>query len=209
MTALTVALYLVYIPFDSWTYLRFVLIVLALSPIGAAHVLRVLQTSRYARWTFPVTAVLVLSVTLPNLHLARELSVLGVRAREYRYQAAGTFVRDHLPPDAVIVAVQHSASAPYYSGRPVIRPDLLTADSWRAVIAWAAREQRPLAFVLDEAEPAVLRRRFGDAGLAALDWPPRAEVGRPVATRVWIHDDRERYLAGGRIGTTRITATPR
>ena len=83
----------------------------------------------------------------------------------------------------MIVAVQHSASAPYYSGRPVIRPDLLVTEAFGALVAWADRERRPLVFVLDESEPATLRHRFGDAGLAALDWPPRAEIGRPVATR--------------------------
>jgi hypothetical protein len=209
MAGLTIALYLVYIPFDSWTYLRFVLVPLALAPLGGAQLLRTLQNSRHARWTFVVTAALTLGIALPGLRLARDLTVFSVRAREYRYQAAGTFVRDQVPADAVIVAVQHSASAPYYSGRPVVRPDLLSPAGLNALVEWADRERRPLAFVLDEAEPATLRRRFGDAGLPALDWPPRAEVGRPVATRVWLHTDREAYLAGARIRTTRLTSVPK
>jgi hypothetical protein len=59
--------------------------------------------------------------------------------------------------------------------------------------------------VLDEAASAALRQRLGAAGLAALDWPPRAEVGRPVVTRVWVDEDREPYLSGGRVRTVRIT----
>lgn len=209
MAALTVVLYLVYLPFDSWTYLRFVLVAIALAPLGVAHAIGSLQGSRHTRWTFPLTAVLVLAVAVPNLSLARDLGVFNVRTREYRYEAAGLFVRDQLPPDVVIVAVQHSASAPYYSGRPVIRPDLMSPDSFAALAAWAARQRRPLAFVLDTAEPEQLRKRFGDEGLAALDWPPRAEVGRPVATRVWLDADREAYRSGGRVPTTRITEAPR
>jgi hypothetical protein len=209
IVVLTMALYLVYIPFDSWTYLRFVLVPLALAPLGAAYLVGLLQASRHARWTFPVVAALLLAVALPNLQRARDLTVFTVRAREYRYQAAGRFVRDHLPAEAVIVAVQHSASAPYYSRRPVIRPDLLAPGAFGAVVDWAARERRPLVFVLDEAEPAALRARFGDAGLTALDWPPRAEIGRPVSTRVWVAADRDAYLAGGRIRSTRITDVPR
>jgi hypothetical protein len=209
MLAAVIALYLVYIPFDSWTYLRFVLVPLALAPLGAAYALRALQESRFARWTFPVTMGVLLAVALPNLRLARELTVFNVRAREYRYAAAGRFVADQLPPTAVIVAVQHSASAPYYSGRPVIRPDLLAPEAFGTLVAWAERERRPLVFVLDEAEPATLRRRFGDAALAALDWPPRAEIGRPIATRVWVAGDRDAYRAGGRVRTTRITDIPR
>jgi hypothetical protein len=204
-----ILLYLVYIPFDSWSYLRFVLISLALAPLGAAYLLRALQESRYTRWTPPVTMMVLLAVALPNLQLARELSVFTVRAREYRYQAAGRFVADQLPPTAVIVAVQHSASAPYYSGRPVIRPDLLAPDAVDALLTWADRERRPLVFVLDESEAATLRRRFGDTTVAALDWPPRAEIGRPIATRIWLASDRQIHRAGGRIRTTRITDVPR
>ncbi len=121
-----------YIPFDSWTYLRFVLVALALAPAGAAGLLGALQASRHRRWLFPVTSVLVLAVALPNLALARQLSVFGVRAREGRYEAAGRFVGEHLPAATVIVATQHSASAAYYSGRPMVRADLLTPDGFAA-----------------------------------------------------------------------------
>lgn len=207
-TLLTVALYLVYIPFDSWTYLRFVLVPLALAPAGAAGLLATLQASRHQRWVFPVTSALVLAVALPNLGLARQLSVFGVRAREYRYEAAGRFVGAQLPTTTVIVAGHHSASAPYYSGRPVVRADLLTPAGLAALEAWAVRNGRPLAFVLDEPEWGTLRRRLGHAEIATLSWPPRAEVGRPVATRIWVAADRGAYLAGDIIPTTRITQRP-
>ncbi len=72
MGALTGALYLVYQPFDSWTYLRFVLVgARARARSGVAHLLGSLQRSRHARWTFPVTALLVLAVALPNLRRSR------------------------------------------------------------------------------------------------------------------------------------------
>ena len=209
MAILTMALYAVYVPFDSWTYLRFVLLALAVAPVGVAVWIGRLQAGRYARWTFPVTAALLLTVALPNLQLARALSVFTVRATEYRYLAAGRFVRDHLPPDTVILAGQHSASAPYYSGRPVVRVDLLTPQGLAVVVSWATRAERPLALVLDEAEPAALRERLGREGLLALDWPPRAEISRPVATRIWVDVDRPTYLAGGPIRTTRLTDIPR
>jgi hypothetical protein len=63
--------------------------------------------------------------------------------------------------------------------------------------------------VLDETEPAVLRARFGALGTTALDWPPRAEIGRPVATRVWVDADRQTYLDGGRIRVLRYADAPR
>lgn len=209
MAILTTALYAAYVPFDSWTYLRFVLLALAVAPVGVAAWIGRLQAGRHARWTFPVTAALLLTVALPNLQLARALSVFTVRATEYRYLAAGRFVRDRLPADTIILAGQHSASASYYSGRPVVRVDLLTPQGLAAVVSWATRAERPLALVLDEAEPAALRERLGREGLLALDWPPRAEISRPVATRIWVEVDRATYLAGGQIRTTRLTDIPR
>jgi hypothetical protein len=90
-----------------------------------------------------------------------------------------------------------------------VRVDLLTPQGLAAVVSWATRAERPLALVLDEAEPAALRERLGREGLLALDWPPRAEISRPVATRIWVDVDRATYLAGGQIRTTRLTDIPR
>ena len=43
------------------------------------------------------------------------------------------------------------------------------------------------------------RSRFGGSGVAALDWPPMAEVGGQV--RVYRPSDRERYRTGGNVRT--------
>jgi hypothetical protein len=204
MTLVTLALYLVYAPFDSWSYLRFILVPLAILPVGAGALLAA-TPDREAWWRFPAFAAAVLVVVLPNLQQAQRLTVFSVRDREVRYRAAGEFVRTQVPTTAVVVASQHSASASYYGQRPVVRADLLTPEALSALAAWARDARRPLAFVLDEAESAALRQRLGAAGLAALDWPPRAEVGRPVVTRVWVDEDREPYLSGGRVRTVRIT----
>ncbi len=209
MSALTVALYLIYIPFDSWTYLRFVLVPLALAPLGVAETVGRLRHTRMARWTFPIAAGLILLLTLPNVQRARNLAVFSFWSSEHRYKAAGEFVRDSLPATAVILAGQHSASAPHYSGRPVVRADLLRPDSFRALVDWAAHERRPLVFVLDLEEPRVLQGRLGADGLMAFDWPPRAEVGLPTLTRIWLSDDRDAYRTGAGIRTQRVIAARR
>ena len=208
MGAMTIAAYLVYVPFDSWTYLRFVLIALAVTTLGIAGALADAWHRRPGPWRFPVFAALVLLVGLPNLQQAQRLGVFGLRAREYRYEAAGRFVAEQMPDDTVLVAGQHSASASYYSGRDVLRADLLDAASFATVSRWAEREDRPLVFVLDASEAERLRPRLGSSGLAALDWPPRAEIGRPVSTRVWLSTDAERYQAGQLVPTRRIVSVP-
>jgi hypothetical protein len=209
MAALTAVLHLVYVPFDSWTYLRFVLVVLAVAAIGTPLVLAEAQRFSPARWRFPVFAALVLLIAVPNLQLAQALGVVSVRAREFRYEAAGRLVGTELPARAVIVAAQHSTSAPFYAGRPLLRADLLDAGQFAAVTAWSDRERRPLAFVLDVAEVDAVQARLGGSGLAALDWPPRAEIGRPVSTRVWLSSDRARWLAGAIVPTRRLVPATR
>lgn len=204
MAALTAALHLVYVPFDSWTYLRFVLVVLAVAAIGMPLLLADAQRLGPAHWRFPVFAALVLLVALPNLQRAQGLGVFNVRDREFRYAAAGRLVRNELTANVVIVAAQHSTSAPLYAGRPVLRADLLDAGQFAVVTTWADREARPLAFVLDVAEVDAVRRRLGGSGLAALDWPPRAEIGRPVSTRVWLSTDRPRWQSGAVVPTRRL-----
>ena len=207
MVVLTLAAYLFYVPFDSWTYLRFVLVALAMLPIGAAG-----AVERAVRQAGPgglvVFAALVLLIAIPNVQRARTLGVFDIRAREYRYEAAGRFVHAHLSADGLIVAAQHSTSAAYYGRRPVVRADLLDPPAWAAVSAWATRQGRPIAFVLDAVEIEMVQERLGADGRLALDWPPRAAVGRPVHTQVWIDTDRDGYRNGHGVPTTRLLAVP-
>lgn len=209
MAAITWLLYLVYVPFDSWTYLRFVLVALMVPALGLADLFAHAWRTRPGRWRFPVFALLVLAIALPNLHRARQLGVFAVRAREARYEIAGTFAGTQLPSAGVIVAAQHSTSAPYYAGRPLLRADLLDASTFTRAAAWAETRGRPLVFVLDDTEVEATRQRLGAHGLAALDWPPRAAIGRPVTTRVWLSTDRAAYLAGAVIPTRRLGTLPR
>ncbi len=204
----TIACYLVYVPFDSWTYLRFVLVALAIAPIGAAIAIERGAVAWPAIWRFPLVAACTLVLVAANLQHAKALGVFDLRAREYRYEAAGRFLRADVPGDAVIVAAQHSTSAPYYSGRALLRADLLDEPGFARVAAWATAQGRPLVFVLDTAEADAFQERLGTMALAALDWPPRAEIGRPVATRIWVSTDRAAHVAGSPVRTTRVTVVP-
>ena len=205
MAMLTVALYLVYVPFDSWTYLRFLLVPLALVAVAGAVTLQ--------RWIdrAPVAARLLLSATcvlivgLSSVQRARVLGVFDVRDQEARYVAAGRLAEDLGAPAGVVIAAQHATSAPYYSGLPVLRADLLDPPAWQAIEAWSQSTGRPLVFVLDTDEAESFRTRVASEGGAALDWPPRADVGRPARTRVWLSTDRARFLAGDLIPTRRVT----
>jgi hypothetical protein len=197
------ALYLVYVPFDSWTYLRFVLLALAIGAVGLALLTEAAFARLPSRWRVPAFIVCTLAVTMPNVRLAQELGVFGVRARESRYQVAAAFVREHLPETALVLAGQHSASMTYYSELPILRADLIVPDALEQVTT-RAESRAGLAIVLDVAEADEFRVRVAGASVSALDWPPRAEIGRPVTTRVWLASDRQAYRAGRPVPTARI-----
>lgn len=197
------ALYLVYVPFDSWTYLRFVLLGMAIAAVGLALLTEAAFARLPFRWRVPAFIVCTLAVTMPNVRLAQELGVFGVRARESRYQAAAAFVREHLPETALVLAGQHSASMTYYGELPVLRADLIVHEALERVTS-RAETRAGLAIVLDVAEADEFRVRVAGASVSALDWPPRAEIGRPVTTRVWLASDRQAYRAGHHVPTARI-----
>lgn len=205
--ALVTGLYLVYVPFDAWTYLRFVLLVVAMAAVGVAVLTDAALARLPSRWRAPAFVVAALAVAMPNLRLAQDLGVFHVREREWRYQAAATFVRTHLPEATVVLAGQHSASVAYYAERQILRADLIDRGALEHLAAGNAPATR-LAIVLDDAEVDVFRGRAAGASIAALDWPPRAEIGRPLTTRVWLASDRQAYREGRQVPTVRI-APPR
>lgn len=201
---ITVGLHLVYIPFDNWTYLRFLLIALALLSVAGAGLLADATESLPTALAVPVAGALVLLVLTTNLHQVHTLGVFDLREREARYGLAGRFIRDQTSPRTVILAMQHSSSAPFYSGRSSVRIDGLDAAALTQIIDWARAGRRPLAYVLDLDEAEALRRRLPDHEAASLDWPPRAEIGAPIATRVWLDEDRESYRLGAMVSTARL-----
>jgi hypothetical protein len=203
------ALYLVYVPFDSWTYLRFVLLALAMAAVGLAVLIEAAARRLPSRWRSPAFIVCALLATVPNLRVAQELGVFAVRQREARYQAAGDFVREHLPQATIVLAGQHSASVTYYGRRPILRADLIDPAALERFVARTEPPGGGLAFVLDVAEVDAFRTRAGGAPVAALDWPPRAEIGRPVVTRVWLASDRQAYREGQHVSTARIVPLAR
>jgi hypothetical protein len=134
------------------------------------------------------------------LHAARELT-FNMRVTEARSRTAGRYLAATLPRDAVIVAVQQSASAHHYTGLPILRWDLLPVDLDEAVAVLRARGRRPV-ILLEDWEMPQLTARFPRSRLARLDWPPRADFGE--VTRVRLFDPEDRNLPPAARHTDRV-----
>ena len=101
----------------------------------------------------------------------------------------GHYLRETLPPNAVVLTFQESGAIRYYTGVPIVRWDYLPGDLDAAVEALRQRGLHPL-LVVEDWEIPNLRARFPRSALAALDWTPRADIGR--TTHVWILDPADR-----------------
>ena len=111
-----------------------------------------------------------------------------------RYGTAGRYLEAALPSAAVIVTSQHSGSAHYYTGRPVLRWDALHVGLDEAVDA-LARLGRPSVLLVEDWEEAALRGKFPGSTLARLDWPARADFGSTTHVRLFDPADREQPTA--------------
>ena len=168
------SLYVFYLPFDDWWYLRFLMPMFpVLFVLTSAVVLRVAGGR-----TLVATAVVAV-LAWHGWDLALDRGAARVWEAEQRYLEAGTFVARTLPDRAALVTVQHSGSARFYSGRITVRYDFIGPNDLDRVVDDLRRLGYQPYFLLDEAEEAAFRNRFGAASpLAALDWLPEATFDR-------------------------------
>jgi hypothetical protein len=177
LAVVVVACYLPYAVFEDWFYLRFLLPALPVVITFAAIALVTLARRLPAPARAPV---LILSSTaLLSLAIgqAYDRHAFGMWRFEGRYVNVGRDLAAIVPEDAVVLALQHSGSARFYSGRQTLRWDLLE-PAWldRAVTHLIERGRTPY-LLLEAWEEPDFRRRFESSRLAD-------RLNRP-ATREW------------------------
>jgi hypothetical protein len=163
--------YVAYPAYDSEVNLRFLLpAVPALVVLASAAALSlagpVIDTHRAA------CVVLSLVVTGYGVHSARIRGAFETDHLE-KFATAGNLIEQRLPERAVLLAMLHSGSANYYSGRSIIRYDLLPPTRLDGLIEELQQRGYEPYILLDPDEREVFQSRYrGHSRLAALDWPP-------------------------------------
>jgi len=199
-------LYLFYLPFEAWWFLRFLVPAVPFLCLLCADV--VAQAAGQSA-TVRVAALAAFTVIVAS-HVSRFMDtrdILGTGKGERRYLEPALHLASTIPPDAVIVAMQHSGSLRYYTGRLILRWDELD-PSWldRAVAFLRARGIE--TYLASESwEEEQIRARFaGQQMLADLDRGPIATarggdvriyalqpadpIARPVPVEIPISEDR-------------------
>ena len=181
--------YLPYAVFAEWSYLRFLLPAFPLGFVAIGGLL----TAALLRLPAPIRAPLLLCTLAAlgsfNVLRAEYEQAFNMRRYESRYRLAGRYLDSALPPRTVIVAVQESGSARYYTTRPVLRWDWLDPDLDTAIATLQARGWHPV-FAIEDWERPDLMKRHPTSASARLDWRPRAEFGDEI--RVLLYDPLDR-----------------
>jgi 4-amino-4-deoxy-L-arabinose transferase-like glycosyltransferase len=153
--------YLPYVSFrpDEWFYTRFLLpaipfMLLFASMVILAGIRRAPAASRAV-----IVSLFVLTMGLVLARTSRPVLRITT-AQEQRYRAAGTFVRDSLPADAIVFAVQHSGSVRYYSSRTTIRWDIAAPAELDAIVDAVRRGGFSPYVVVDASELSAFRGHF-------------------------------------------------
>ena len=184
--------YVSYVAFEDWAYLRFLMP--AFPPVFVAvGAMFATACSRLPSAVRGMSLLVGLAVVGSlNVNEARRQAAFLIRRNDARYHLAGQYLGAMLHPQAVVIASQQSASAKHYTGRPVVRWDLIPFELDAAIESLRALGRRPVLVVEVWEEPEV-RARFRESASAQLDWPPVADIGDHV--RVRVYDPAERRAA--------------
>jgi hypothetical protein len=194
MFLVNLALYVPYVVFDDWSFLRFLLPTIPLVLVLVVAVLdAVLRRVRApaAPW---LSAAAVIGLSFVFVREAGERPTFVLKHLEARFERAGVFVGDRLPANALVITSYESGSVRFYAGRKTLVWDGLEPASLdRALRFVRDKGYEPYLLFVRREEPD-FRQRFAGSAIARLDWPPMAEVASQV--RIYRPDDRERYLQG-------------
>ncbi len=175
--SLTLLSYLFYQPFETWTYLRFLLPAFPVMFVLMAAGIRVLCHRLPAPARAPAALLLCGFCLWSTYGFAKDQYIFSSRDFERRYRDAAAHVAQIAPERAVIVSVQHSGSVRYYAHRITLRYDSVYEHRLDTTLTELRDKGYRPYIVLDDWEEREFRTRFGNLNRAGLlNWKPIARV---------------------------------
>jgi hypothetical protein len=171
MAAAVWALYSVYLPFDAWWFLRFLLPSWPGLFIGTAALVMWLS-ARGGAWSPHLQAVLLIVVGLYGLVVTRQQHVFTQEDGERRYATIATLAQQHTEPNAMILSSIHAGPLRYYGGRATLRFDLLNEEWLDRATEWLARQGRHPYVLVEDFEMPMFTSRFAGNRVADLGASP-------------------------------------
>jgi hypothetical protein len=165
--------YAFYLPFDNWTYLRFLLPALPLLLILAVMVARAGIQHATPRWRPLLIIGLTAIVAAAYWDTAVVRGVFGMRGEQRRFRGVAEFVEAALPARAALITRAYSGSVRHYANRLTVRWDYIPAE-WldRAAIFLRDQGYQPYLIIEQDEETEFAGRFAGAAAMADLKEPP-------------------------------------
>lgn len=164
-------MYSLYIVFDEWWYLRFLLPTWPFLMIGMGTVFAAIASRGRAATAAVTVAVIVLGVH--QVAIAEGRFVFDLWKNERRYVTVAREVRRMTDRTSAIFSMQHSSSIRYYGGRVSIRYDAMEPPWIDRSVDWLATRGIRSYLLVDDWEIPWLRERFpGRRIIERLDEPP-------------------------------------
>lgn len=199
--------YLAYRPFPEWWYLRFLLPAVALSLVLTAVAVSAIAARLLPAVAAPVALMAIAAASTWSLRTGESREALALQYLESRFPLTAGVLQSSLPANTVVITIWQSGGVRFWPGREVVVWDALDPAWLDRGIAWLQDRGRPVAIVAEQWEEEGFRQRFAGQTYGALDWPPRYDVDRRA--RIFLPEDRGRYLTGAQVVTTPVFAPRR
>ena len=181
------AVYIAYITFDEWWYLRFLLPAWPAVFIGTVALLRVPAVAfPRAVWVRILVTAVVFALGIRGLQQAKALGVYPPNEGERRYATIAELVQHVTEPTAAIVTTAHVGPLRYYAGRLTVRYDVMDPAWLDRAVEWLRAQGRHPYILLEEQEVEEFRTRFA----------ARNRLGRLEMSPVLVY---EAYQIPGRV----------
>lgn len=195
---LNYALYLPYLPFyGDIAYLRFVLPALSALLLLLAGITAWLAEAAWRQWRLLTPLAIIPAAIVSAGGYSLYPLTFAQAAAQKHVLLMGRYLDEVLPPNAAVVTFLQSGAVAHYTGRQVVRFDLLETQQLEPVLETLVRRGYHPVFVVDEhSEGPLYKKRFANTRYERLDWRPRALfIG---ATTIWYLDYADRAGAGNR-----------
>lgn len=158
--------YLFYMPFEDWTFLRFLLPAFpALLVTASATLAAVASALPHGRQIAAVLALLLVARGFTRGDVA-----FRIAQDEARYRDAARLV-ERLPANAIVFANLHSGSVRYYTKRLTVRFEWLEAATYGVAVRELTRRGYQAYVMLDAAETGYFSERFAATDLSWMHAP--------------------------------------
>ena len=165
--------YLLFVPWDAWWYLRFLLPAWPMMTLGTASIAAALYRAAPSAALRALVIGVLGAIGINGVWQAVRRDAFSVATGEAKYIEVAKTVESLTEPDAVIISAQHSGSIRYYGGRLTLRWDVGDPAWLDRTVEWLAAHGHHPYFVLEPQEIGELRTRYGPRNASArLDWTP-------------------------------------